>query len=208
MIDINVPVNPMFAGCYNRTDTHDTQCVIYQGPDVDHMNQEICVSSNKDHVEIVDVTIKAAPVRISSITYPQLGFVHQGWLTEDHRFFLLGDEGDENDFNVQTRTHVFDVSDLDAPAYIYPYEAKTRTVDHNLYVLGNRVFQANYSSGLHVLEFGDLANRELMEIAFIDTHPLSGAPNALGAWSVYPYLPSGNIIVSDSTTGLFILSMQ
>ncbi len=208
MIDINIPINPMFAGCYDLNNTHDTQCVNYQGPDANHVNREICVSSNADHVEIVDVTDKSAPLSISSTDYPQRGFVHQGWLTEDHRFFLLGDEGDEGQFGVPTRTHVFDVSDLDAPQYVFPYEATTTTIDHNLYVLGNRVFQANYASGLRVLEFGDLANQELMEIAFLVTYPDNRHGGFAGAWSVYPYLPSGTIIVSDGTNGLFVLSMQ
>jgi choice-of-anchor B domain-containing protein len=148
---------------------------------------------------------------LSSSTYPQRSFVHQGWLTGDHRFFLLGDEHDEFNFNVPTRTHVFNVSDLDAPQYVFAYEAATSSRDHNLYVLGNRVFQANFTTGLRVLEFGDLANRELMEIAFFDTFPNNDSIHNdalidIGAWSVYPYLPSGNIIVSDFTTGLFILS--
>jgi choice-of-anchor B domain-containing protein len=144
---------------------------------------------------------------ISSIDYPQRSFVHQGWLTEDYRFFLLDDEGDEGG-GAPTRTHVFEVSDLDAPQYIFAYEAATTTVDHNLYVLGNRVFQANYQSGLRVLEFGDLANQELMEIAYLVTYPDTRTGGFAGAWSVYPYLPSGTIIVSDGTNGLFILSMQ
>ena len=134
--------------------------------------------------------------------------MHQGWLTEDHRFFLLGDEEDESHFNVPTRTHVFDVSDLDAPMYVFAYEAETASTDHNLYILGNRVFQANYTSGLRVLEFGDLANHELTEIAFFDTFPSSDNTDFSGAFSVYPYLPSGTIIVSDMSNGLFILSMQ
>ena len=50
--------------------------------------------------------------------------------------------------------------------YVFPYSLGTLATDHNLYVLGNRVFEANYRSGLRVLEFGDLANRELEEIAF------------------------------------------
>ncbi len=212
MIDITVPISPMFAGCYSLTETHDTQCVTYQGPDAVHLNREICVSSNgnganQDYVEVVDVDDKTDPVRISSTAYPEASFAHQGWLTEDHRFFLLGDEGDESSFNVPTRTHVFDLSDLDAPVYVFAYEAATAAIDHNLYVLGNRVFQANYTSGLRVLEFGDLANRELMEIAFFDTFPTSDATAFSGAWSVYPYLPSGIIIVSDVTNGLFILSL-
>ncbi len=198
----------MFAGCHSPVDTHDTQCVNYQGPDTIHLNREVCVSSNQNHVEIVDVTDKTAPVTISSMTYPQSDFTHQGWLTEDHRFFLLGDEEDEPRFGVPTRTHVFDLSDLDAPVYVFAYEAATVSIDHNLYVLGNRVFEANYTSGLRVLEFGDLLNRELMEIAFFDTFPTSDATDFSGAWSVYPYLPSGTIIVSDITNGLFILSLQ
>ena len=209
IIDIRTPINPLFAGCHSVSPpTHDTQCVIYQGPDPDYANREVCVSSNVSFVEIVDVTDKAAPARISTATYPQNVIAHQGWLTEDHRFFLLGDEGDENNFGVPTRTLVFDVSDLDVPQFIFAYEASTSTIDHNLYVLGNRVFQANYASGLRVLEFGDLANQELTEIAYFVTYPDNRSGGFPGAWSVYPYLPSGTIIVSDGTNGLFILSIQ
>ena len=216
IIDIRTPNNPLFAGCHvpessppgTTPQTHDTHCVIYHGPDADYLNSEICVSSNIFNIEVVDVTVKTAPVTISSTAYPERSVAHQGWLTEDHRFFLLDDEEDETNRNVPTRTHVFDLSDLDAPVYVFAYEAATVAIDHNQYVLGNRVFQANYTSGLRVLEFGDLANRELMEIAFFDTFPSSDATVFAGAWSVYPYLPSGTIIVSDTDNGLFILSMQ
>ena len=208
IINITTPTNPLFSGCHSTARTHDTQCVIYQGPDANYPNNpEICVSSNEDHIEIVDVTIKSAPVTISTTTYPQLGYVHQGWLTEDHRYFLLNDELDESSFRVPTRTHVFDVSDLDAPVRVFVYEAATGSTDHNLYITGDRVFEANYTSGLRVLQIGDLANSELTEIAFFDTFPFSGADEFSGAWSVYPYFPSGTIIVSDRTYGLFILSI-
>ena len=208
MIDIGTPINPMFAGCHSAFEIHDTLCVNYQGPDADHVNSEVCLNSAKDRVEIVDVTVKSAPVTLSSTMYPQLGFVHQGWLTEDHRFLLVGDELDELNFNVPTRTHVIDVSDLDAPVYVFAYEAATTSIDHNLYVLGTRVFAANYTSGLRVLDIGNLANNELTEAAFFDTFPDSEAAVFDGAWSVYPYLPSGTILVSDLTNGLFILSLQ
>lgn len=208
MIDIRTPANPLFAGCHSVFETHDTQCVEYHGPDADHANSEICVSSAKDRIEVVDVTVKPAPVSLSSTMYPLLGFVHQGWLTGDQRYLLLGDEFDELDFNLRTRTHVFDLSDLDRPVYVAAHEAATTSIDHNLYVLGNRVFEANYTSGLHVLELGDLANAELTEFAFFDTFPNSEAAVFDGAWSVYPFLPSGTILVSDISNGLFVLSLQ
>jgi choice-of-anchor B domain-containing protein len=208
MIDISTPINPLFAGCHSDFETHDTQCVSYQGPDPDHAGSEVCFSAAKDRVEIVDVTVKAAPLSLSSTIYPQLGFVHQAWLTEDHRYLLVGDEFDETTFGVPTTTHVIDVSDLDAPVHGFAYAAATTAIDHNLYVLGNRVFEANYMSGLRILEFADLANSELMETAFFDTFPGSDAAEFDGAWSAYPFYPSGTIIVSDVSNGLFILTLQ
>ena len=208
IMDIRTPNNPLFAGCHDTVRTHDTQCVVYRGPDAEHRDRQICFSSNGNHVEVVDVTDKFAPLTLSSSTYPQLAYVHQGWLTEDHRFFLLGDELDESSFGLSTRTHVFDVSDLDAPAHFFAHDLGTRAIDHNLYVRDNRVYEANYTSGLRVLELGDLANREIEEIAFFDTFPSNDNTAFRGAWSVYPYLPSGTLIVSDINNGLFVLAMQ
>ena len=208
MIDLRTPNNPLFAGCHDEARTHDAQCVVYRGPDAGFRGREICFNSNEDHLAIVDVTDKSAPLTLSSTGYPQMAYVHQAWLTEDHAFLLLGDELDEIDFDVPTRTHVFDVSALDAPTHLYAHELDTRATDHNLYVLGNRVFEANYSSGLRVLEFGDLAAGEIEEIAFFDTYPEGDGRDFEGAWSVYPYLPSGTILVSDMQHGLFVLSLQ
>ncbi len=208
MIDLSIPNNPHFAGCHMTARTHDSQCVLYQGGDADYADREICFSSNEDHFEIVDVTDKSAPLTISTLTYEQLAYVHQGWLTEDHRFFLLGDELDESTFELPTRTHVIDVSDLEAPEYLYAYEHETRAIDHNLYVLGNHVFQANYTVGLRVLEFSDLSQQEMSEIAFFDTYSENDDVSFSGAWSVYPYLPSGIIIVSDIANGLFVLTLE
>jgi choice-of-anchor B domain-containing protein len=208
MIDISTPNNPLFAGCHEPPDTHDTQCVDYQGPDADYAGREMCFSANGNNMEVVDVTDKTAPVTVSTSVYQQLGFVHQGWLSEDHQFLLVGDEFDEGTYGIPTRTHVFDVSDLDNPVYLYRYQAATSAIDHNLYVIGNRVMEANYTSGLRVLEFDDLANGEIREIAFFDTYPASEATIFAGAWSVYPYLPSGNVIVSDTANGLFILTLD
>lgn len=219
MIDISAPLNPVFAGCHEDADVHDTQCVLYQGPDPDYAGREICFSSastntattlpiGTHHIGIADVTDKSAPVTIFERDYPSAGFAHQGWLTDDHRFFLLGDELDETNLAVPTRTLIFNLTDLDAPVFVSAYESTTASIDHNIYVLGNRVFQANYTSGLRVLEFADLANSEILEIAFLDTFPSSDLAEFDGAWSVYPYLPSGTIIVSDISNGLLILTLQ
>ena len=208
IIDIRTPNNPMFAGCHSPRYTHDTQCVTYQGPDTQFAGREICVSADENRLAINDVTLKSSPVTLAAIAYPGMVYAHQGWLTEDHRYFFLGDELDELNLGVPTRTHVFDLSELASPQHLYAYEADTPATDHNLYVLGNRIFQANYSVGLRVLEFGDLAAAEIEEIAFFDTHPPNDARGFNGAWSVYPYLASGTVLVSDTRGGLFILAFR
>ena len=208
MIDLNSPASPVFAGCHDLTDTHDTQCVIYHGPDAAYVDREICFSSNENHVEIVDVTDKSTTLSLAMLVYPDTGFVHQGWLSEDHSHFYVGDELDELQINIPTRTVVLDVSDLDAPAYLSSYQSTTASTDHNLYVRGNRIYEANYSSGLRILQVDDAAADKLSEIAYFDAYPQSNAAGFDGAWSVYPYLPSGTLIVNDQDNGLFVLTMD
>ena len=103
MIDIQDPLNPVFAGCFAdmRTGgrgtgaTHDAQCVTCNGLDQAYKGREICFSSNGDALSIADLTDKDAPVALSVARYPNVAYTHQGGLTEDHRYFYLNDEGDE-----------------------------------------------------------------------------------------------------------------
>ena len=71
-----------------------------------------------DRLAIVDVTNKSAPTVIAQPTYAGSGFIHQGWLTEDHRYFLVDDELDEQGFAHNTKTYMWDLTDLDAPVLI------------------------------------------------------------------------------------------
>jgi len=208
IVDVSTPINPLFAGCHAAFQVHDTVCTIYHGPDVAYVGNEICFNSAKDRVEIVDVSIKGASITLGTTGYPGLAFVHQAWPTDDHRYLFVDDEIDEGQIGGPTRTFVIDMADLDAPAHVFTYEAPTMSRDHNLYVFGNRVFQANYTTGLRVLEFMDPGLGEITEVAFFDTFPANDSIAFDGAWSVYPYLPSGNIIVSDISNGLFILALQ
>jgi hypothetical protein len=76
------------------------------------------------------------------------------------------------------------------------------TVVFVLYLL---FFQANYRAGLRILEIVDPSKAELVERAYFDVFPADNANQFNGAWSTYPYLPSGNILVSGIEQGLFVL---
>ena len=213
MVNIQDPLNPSFAGCFadpftgrGTGYTHDAQCVVYRGPDAEHQGKEICFGANVTAVSIADVTDKANPVALSSAAYPAVGYAHQGWLTEDHRYFVLNDELDELRFPdaiKATRTLIWDVADLDDPVLHVQHFGEAPSIDHNLYIVGDYVFQANYTSGLRILDLGDIDNPR--EVAFFDTVPGSDVRQFSGAWSVYPFFESGTIIVSSTGEGLFIV---
>ena len=209
IVDLQNPTNPLFAGAFSADGyTHDAQIVTYQGPDLAYLGLEIAFNSNEDTLTIVDLTNKSSPTMLSRTSYPQQKYSHQGWLTEDHRYFLMNDELDELQLSAvnKTRTHIWDVMDLDLPVYKGFYESSTLgTIDHNLYTHNGLVYEANYTSGLRILQPTDLANGVMTEVAFFDTYPTDNAVSFNGAWSVYPFFDSGSIIVSDRQNGLFVL---
>lgn len=205
-VNIQDPTSPSPAGGYATSGyTHDAQVVIYDGPDTEHVGKEIYIGSNADEVVILDVSDKNNPILLSAIDYGDVGYTHQGWLTEDHRYYLLGDEGDEFGSGFNTRTVVFDFEDLDDPDESFEYFGETAAVDHNGYVRQDKFFLSNYSAGLRVIDISDIANGNMEEVAFFDTYPNNNSASFDGAWNVYPFFPSGNIIISDQYRGLIIV---
>ena len=218
--------------------SHDAQIVNYKGPDQDYFGKEIYIGSNENKVDIVDVTDKSEPKLISTFLYDHQ-YTHQAWLTDDHKYALLGDELDEVDSNYElkadakTRTVIIDLSDLDKPELHHDYEAETKAIDHNGYVKGTEFFLASYTAGLRILDILNIDQKSISEIGFFNTfidHNDSGLPNSTtvksqdpdgdhsgkkgnseafnGAWSVYPFFKSENIIISDINSGLFIVKKQ
>jgi choice-of-anchor B domain-containing protein len=205
-VDLADPVNPVFAGCHPETlYTHDTQCVAYNGPDADYTGREICFNSNETRVNVIDVTDHSNSSLISSTVYSGTGYVHQGWLTEDQRYYMQGDELDEQNFGHNTRTRILDMTDLDQPLLIGNFDHQTAAIDHNLYTLNGHVYMANYRAGLRIMDLDDIASGVLTEVGYFDIYPSSNSPSFNGAWSVYPYFDSGVVVVSGIEQGLFIL---
>ncbi|MGH2782105.1 MAG: choice-of-anchor B family protein [Thermoleophilaceae bacterium] len=209
MVDIRDPEEPTFAGCVSEDGyTHDTQCVNYEGPDGRFAGQEICFNSNEDTVTIVDVTDKENPQQLSRTGYETAAYTHQGWLTPDQRYLIVDDELDEQEQGGQTKSYIFDVAKLDAPVLIGVYNGVAESIDHNMYTKGNRVFQANYRSGLRILDTSRVSEGSLREVGFFDVYPPDDEAEFNGAWSNYPYFESGNVVVSGIEQGLFVVKPQ
>ena len=208
MVDINTPAKPVNAGCFSEDGyTHDAQCVIYNGPDQKYKGREVCFNANEDTITIVDVTDKATPFILSRIGYPTASYVHQGWLSEDHQFFYQNDEFDELEGKAgTTNTLIWDLTELGDPQMVKIYQAKTKVIDHNLYVKEKLMYQANYQAGLRILDISKPL--EPVEVGFFDTYPQSDDTAFNGAWSSYPYFKSGIVVVSTIEDGLFVLKPE
>ncbi len=212
-VDISDPKNPVAAGGYSANGySHDAQVITYNGPDTDYTGKQIYIGSNgstsgTNKVVIIDVSDKANPQFIADISYSNSGYTHQGWFTEDQKYFILGDELDEQFFGNNTKTLVFDFNDLDNPTLSSTYFGPTLAIDHNGYVKGNVYYLANYRAGLRILDITNISasSNAMTEVGFFDTFPSSDNANFNGVWSVYPYFESGNIVISDIEGGLFIV---
>lgn len=206
IVDIRNPQSPVFAGCVAEDGyTHDTQAVTYNGPDDRFTGREILFNSNEDSVTIVDVTDKTNPVQLSRTTYEQTGYTHQGWLTEDSQYFLFNDELDERNHGIPTTTHILDVSSLTDPVLHASHVHDSPNIDHNLYVKGSLVYEANYRAGLRILDLKRIDAGTLREVGYFDIYPANDDAEFNGAWSVYPFFDSGTVIVSGIEQGLFVL---
>jgi choice-of-anchor B domain-containing protein len=207
MVDINDPLDPTFVGCSDPGSSHDAQCVIYRGPDEDYAGREICLRMAGDRFQISDVTDKSNAVELSTASHPNPAYMHQGWLTEDHRYFIMNDESDVIAGNVPTtRTLIWDVTDLEDPLLAKEFFGSLPASAHNLYIKGDLTYQANYKYGLHILDTSDPLNP--VEVGMFDTAPYGDGPGFGGAWSNYPFFESGTIIVTSMQEGLFVVKKR
>ena len=165
---------------------------------------EVLIDFNEDAVDLWDLTDRTNAPLLSSINYTRSAYVHSGWWSEDGRFLFVQDELDEVYFSLATTLRVFDLGDLSDPVLAGSWEGPTNAIDHNGYARGNRYYMSNYTRGLTVLDITNPA--EPVDIGFFDTYPVSDSTAFNGAWGVFPFLPSGSVLVSDIDSGLYVLA--
>lgn len=199
------PTNPPYVGSWSDEYVHDAQIhTMTAGPYFGRTMAFCCGGLNggstNTGLDIIDITNPSNPVRIGGTQYSGGAYCHQGWLSEDEQTFYINDEL----YNGNSSTFIVDVSDLASPQYVTRWTNNNSAICHNLYVKGNRIYEANYRSGLRVVDCSNPFS--LNEIGYFDTYPGSDSQSFNGAWSCFPYFDSGTIIVSDIERGLFVFS--
>ncbi|WP_416305601.1 choice-of-anchor B family protein [Neptunicella sp. SCSIO 80796] len=163
----------------------------------------VILDFNEDSMRLWDQSNPQSRVSLSNTGYSQSAYVHSGWWSEDKNYVFVHDELDEIDYGLNSTLRIFDITDLTAPQLAGIWTGPTAAIDHNGFVRGNRYFMSNYERGLTILDISEPANPQ--QVGYFDTFPSSDNTSFNGAWGVYPFLPSGLIIVSDINSGLYIL---
>jgi choice-of-anchor B domain-containing protein len=210
--DLNAnPTNPPQVGAWADRYVHDAQIVTFtEGPNAGRQIA-FCFGgynggSTETGVDILDVTNKSAIVNVARVQYPQAAYCHQGWISEDGTVLYMLDEQDEINFGVTSRIHLVDISDLQHPSYLGVSTNDNPATTHNAYVVGSRLFAANYRSGVRVHDIS--VPSQPAEIAMFDTYPGSDASGYNGCWSVFADFPSGTVVASDMQRGLFVIRLE
>jgi choice-of-anchor B domain-containing protein len=194
------PMHPVYQGTVSNRYVHDGfvrndtlySCQIYDGL-----------------LEVIDARDPQNPVVINSQLTPSQ-FTHNSWMSTDRRVIYTTDEVDGS------YVTAYDISDLSNIRELDRYQSNpgSGSIGHNTYVLNDQgitgfhtdfLVTSYYTDGFTIVDAARPDN--LVQVANYDTSPLTG-PGYNGAWGVYPYLPSGNILISDIQMGMFVLTPE
>lgn len=157
---------------------------------------------------VYDMTDPANPITLGSLTsYPESGYNHSSWLSEDGSHLVFADETFGTSLKMANVSDLGDiyVTDLFKSANWSPYFENS--IAHNPFVRGNYVIASYYHEGVQVFDI--TKPDSVSRVAFYDTHPANINYNGFqGCWGVYPFFPSGKIIASDVLNGLIVLEAK
>ena len=196
------PTAPDFLYIHNRY-VHDAYV----------RNDTAFLNSGEDGLFIYDFSDMENPLLLGNIEfYEDKGYNHSGWLSEDGNTYVFADELPNG-----MRMKVCDVSNLPNIEIISFFHADMDddpfSTPHNLMIRNNHVYVSHYIDGLQIFDISDTENP--VKAGYYETYPHEIDPDDHewvehfnGAWGVYALLPSGRILVSDMTYGLFLLKFS
>lgn len=163
----------------------------------------ICYTNDVDAMHIIDFTDVSNPLLLGTLdVYPQPGYNHSGWLHENGWLYVMADETHGTDLKL------FDVSDPTDIQFIdtIGVEVDVHSIPHNPVFNGDLLHVSYYYDGYWLWNCADPFNSQLL--GFYDTSLEPHGMSYKGAWGVYPFLPSGLVLISDMQRGLFVLDIS
>ena len=147
-----------------------------------------------------NVTNKSAPVLVSYQNTPGL-FTHNAWLTDSSRILLTTDEVSNSFLASYDITDPYAIVELDR---IQSQNPASGSIVHNTHVKNDFAVSSWYRDGITIVDASRRSN--LVTTGWYDCNTALSGNGFNSVWGVYPFLPSGNIVVSDIEQGLFVLT--
>lgn len=153
---------------------------------------------NDGFFSITDVSNPASITYMAGVQNTPMNFTHNCWLSADGKYLFTTDEVSAAWIGAYDISDFSDIKEVDR----IRRSETSGSIPHNTYWLNNYIVTSYYRDGVTIHDVTDPSN--MIEVGHYDTSPLSG-DGFNGAWGVYPFLPSGNLLISDMEEGLFIL---
>ena len=191
IFDLNSnPENPTLLGNYSGSYFHDGMVrgdtlwggAIYNGV-----------------FSVVDVSNPSSPTLMATEPTPN-SFTHNCWISDDGNTVFTTDEVSGAYVTAYDVSNLNNIEELDR---IQAWSDDTDVIPHNTHVAGDFLVTSYYTDGVSVVDASNPSN--LIEVGYYDTSPAYSGSGFNGAWGTYPFLPSGNILVSDIENGLYII---
>jgi len=189
IFDLADPENPVYKGEYAGVYIHD--CFV--------RNDTIYGAAiNGQGIKIIDATNKNSPTLIRTINYTGSG-THNTATTPDGSYVLSTDE-------IGSTAKTLKIWDLSNDSMVAEYAGSPTAIVHNVFVRESLAIMSYYTAGMRVVDISDPASP--VEIGGYDTRPGDESADYDGAWSVYPFFPSGKIIIGDMGFGMYVVEVR
>lgn len=156
---------------------------------------------NDGFAGLADVSDKANPVTMGTWETPNV-FSHNIWPSDNGIYSFTTDEVSGGYIAAYDVTNVTDAEELDR----FQSSPGSGVIPHNTHFLDNYLITSYYSDGISIVDVARPHN--MIDVGNYDTAPNYSGDGFNGAWGVYPFLPSGNLLVADIEEGLQVLAPQ
>ena len=190
MMDLTVdPWNPQFVGAYNQAYVHD----VYVRDNIAY-----AAEINDLRLRILDINDVSASQVLGERTYAG-AFTHNTWLNSSSEVCFTTDETGAAYIIAWDVSDPTNIEELDR---IRSSLSDGQAIPHNVHVLNDFIVASYYGDGILLVDAARPHN--LIEVGYFDSFP-EGVLGFVGCWGAYPFLPSGLVLASDMSNGLFVL---
>lgn len=196
VVDVTNPTTPVKLGEWSTEYVHD--CRI--------LNDTIWASNiYSGRISIINATNKSSLQFVRNFqAYPtQEVSAHNSAFTADRKYIYSTNEIS----SPNGRLFIYNIEDINNITFVREWQPTgiTTAIVHNVEIYGNLAVIAHYRAGIRILDITNGGNPT--EVAWYDTYPQNNNSSYSGCWGVYMF-PSGKIIGSDISGGLFTISLK